>query len=125
MAAAGENAGFELKQILVEMIDGLALDLLAAASRRLPILKARATSPMRRVVTLHVLANDLAVHQVGGFFRSIAQEALRRRDGRRRWMRVRFVGSVRGASWRWRAHFLVIVIPTAVERARVFTSARV
>src|SRR5215472_14210371 len=67
----------KLEQVSIEMVDGFTLDLLATPPGRLPILKTGAAFQMRGIVTLHVLADDLAVHQVSRLDGSVMEEPLR------------------------------------------------
>ena len=56
---------FELKQVFVQVVDGFALDLLAAPPRGIPILEAGAPAQVRRVIAFHVLADNFAVDGSG------------------------------------------------------------
>src|SRR5215467_1388122 len=58
------------------MINGFALDLLATAARGLPILEPRPPALMGRGIALHVLADDLAMHEISGFLGGRAEKAL-------------------------------------------------
>src|SRR5215470_3885766 len=97
------------------MIDGFALDLLATTTCRFPVFEAGAAFEMSRVVAFHVLADDLAMDQIGGFFRRVAQETLRRGTCGGR-MRSRCLGSVRRAGWGGGVHACAPVLARILAR---------
>ena len=78
MPTVRDDLFFKLEQIAVQVVDGLALDLLAAAARSFPVIEAPAPAQMGRVVALHVLADDLAMGQISGFACCVTQELLGR-----------------------------------------------
>src|SRR5262245_40400110 len=104
----GQHVGFKLEQVLVEMTNSFALDLLTAAARGFPVLETAAAFLVRRFIAVHALADDLAVDQVGGLFRRVAQETLRRRPGGGT-CGLRF-GSVQGAGWGGCVHGVIFNI---------------
>src|SRR5262249_57372184 len=58
------------------VIDGLALDLLAAPARGLPVLEAPTPAQVRGIIAFHVLADDFTMNQVSRLGRRVAQELL-------------------------------------------------
>src|SRR5260221_5983610 len=60
------------------MVDGLAFDLLTLAPRSFPIFETTTALQVRRVVALHMAANDVPMHQVSRLGRGIAQKLLGR-----------------------------------------------
>ena len=84
MSAARQDFLFKLEQVFVQMIDGFALDLLAFAPRRFPILDARASAHVRSIVAIHVLADNFAMDKVSRLGGGVAQKFLGRSKGGRR-----------------------------------------
>ena len=78
MATVSDDLFFKLKEIAVQMVDGLALDLLAALARRLPIVDAGASAKVGSLIAIHAAAEDFAMDQVGRFHRRILEKFLRR-----------------------------------------------
>jgi hypothetical protein len=67
----------KLEQISIEMVDRFTLDFLATSPGRFPVLKTGAALQVRGIVTLHVFADDLAVHQVSRLDGRVMEEPLR------------------------------------------------
>src|SRR5262249_35244898 len=116
---------FKLKQVPVQVIDGLALDLLAAPARGLPVLESPTPAQVRGIIAFHVLADDFTMNQVSRLGRRVAQELLgsRAHKGILKFeiLNLKYLNSFRSKSASIKSVFINLLFVLLSARSRVVT----